>query len=123
MTELEGRAIAAVEEGQRLGVTNFLKSDDFMADLAILNTHVLQHGYSQALDEIHVLNLPEFDLGQYPKYNSIAVDQLDRLVEGYSKGYKLADLVADPSLPISTLEEEWKGSGESQTDGAKVLIR
>ena len=77
-----------------------------MGDLAILNTPVLQHGYSQALKEVIGLGLPGFDLGKFPNYNPQAVEQIDRLVEGYTHGRKLADLVADPLLPVTTPEPE-----------------
>ena len=84
----------------------FLRSEDFRGDLAILNTPVLHHGYSQALDEVQRLGLPGFDLSKFPSYNPLAVEQLDRLVEGYTHGRRLADLVADPLLPVTTPESE-----------------
>ena len=104
--ELSAQVEAARTEGGQEGVRAFLRSEDFRGDLAILNTPVLQHGYSQALEEVQRLGLPGFDLGKFPSYNPLAVEQLDRLVEGYTRGRKLTDLVADPQLPVTTPETE-----------------
>ncbi|XP_027181910.1 uncharacterized protein LOC113780294 [Coffea eugenioides] len=103
---LSAQAEAARAEGSQEGVRTFLRSEEFRGDLAILNTPVLQHGYSQALQEVQGLGLPGFDLGNFPSYNPLAVEQLDRLVEGYTHGRKLVDLVADPLLPVTTPESE-----------------
>nr|XP_027078650.1 uncharacterized protein LOC113701937 [Coffea arabica] len=103
---LSAQAEAARAEGSQEGVRTFLRSEEFRGDLAILNTPVLQHGYSQALQEVQGLGLPGFDLGNFPSYNPLAVEQLDRLVEGYMHGRKLVDLVADPLLPVTTPESE-----------------
>nr|XP_027071576.1 uncharacterized protein LOC113696346 [Coffea arabica] len=103
---LSAQAEAARAEGSQEGVRTFLRSEEFRGDLAILNTPVLQHGYSQALQEVQGLGLPGFDLGNFPSYNPLAVEQLDRLVEGYTHGRKLTDLVADPLLPVTTPESE-----------------
>lgn len=101
-----------------LGVPEFLRSDEFLGDLATLNTHVLQHSFAKALDEVQALSLPGFDLVKFKDYNPKVAEQLDRLVEGYSRGRKLADLVADPSLPVTTPEQTPEGSGKSRTEGA-----
>nr|XP_027094937.1 uncharacterized protein LOC113714993 [Coffea arabica] len=103
---LSAQAEAARAEGSKEGVRTFLRSEEFRGDLAILNTPVLQHGYSQALQEVQGLGLPGFDLGNFPSYNPLPVEQLDRLVEGYTHGRKLTDLVADPLLPVTTPESE-----------------
>ena len=63
-----------------MGVRDFLKSDDFMADLAILNTPVLQHGYAEVLNEVQVLELLAFDIGKFSNYNHKIVEQVDRLM-------------------------------------------
>ena len=112
-TELAGQCSATQEEGRRLGVRDFLRSDQFMVDLVILNTPILQHGYAQALNEVQALNLPRFDIGNFPNYNPRAVHQVDRLVEGYSRGYRPADLVANPMLPVTTPKPEQEEKGEN----------
>lgn len=107
--ELEDQYAAALEEGQKLGIQNFLKFDDFVGDLAIMNTLILQHDYYSASKEVQALNLPGFDIEKFSNYNLKTVEQIDHPVEGYSKGYKLADLVVDPSLLVTIPEEEQDG--------------
>mgnify|MGYP004712710221 CR=1 FL=1 len=104
--ELSAQIEAARAEGRQEGVRTYLRSTDFTNDLAALNTPVLHHGYSLALKEVQELGLPGFDLGKFTSYNPQAIEQVDRLVEGYTRGRKLADLVADPLLPVTTPESE-----------------
>ena len=46
LAQLEDRYATTLEEGRDVGVREFLKFDDFMANLAILNTPILKHGYA-----------------------------------------------------------------------------
>ena len=58
------------------------------------------------MNDVQVLNLLGFDLRRFSSYNPHAFEQVDRLVEGYAHERKLADLVADPSLPATSLEPD-----------------
>ena len=100
---------AAREEGRQLGVKEFKKSEVFMNDLALLNGPVLQLGYTKALMDVESLKLPGFDLSKWPDFNPQSTNQIDRLVMGYSNGRDLAALIADPTLPALSPEQELQG--------------
>ena len=67
--KLEAKHAATLKECQKMGIKNFLKSQDFLIDLAILNTPILQHGCSSALQEVRALKLPSFNLRNFSSYN------------------------------------------------------
>ena len=65
------------------------------------------------MHDVQSLNLLGFDLSRWPEYNPQAVQQIDRLVEGYAHGRDLAALVADPTLPATFPEPEQEQQGEN----------
>ena len=65
------------------------------------------------MHDVQSRNLPGFDLGRWPEYNSQAVHQIDRLVEGYACGRDLATQVADPTLSTIFPELEQEQQGEN----------
>ena len=61
---------------------------------------------------MQALKLPGFNLGRSASYNPGTLEQVDRLVEGYVRGLKLSDLMADPSLLVTAPEVELEDQGE-----------
>lgn len=58
-------------------VREFISSERFAEDVALLNQPILQVGFTRALDQVKALNLPGFDLAAFKDYNPAAEEKLD----------------------------------------------
>ena len=82
-----------VSRERKKAVREFISSEQFAEDVALLNQPILQVGFTRALDQVKGLNLPGFDLVTVKDYNPAAEEKLDWLFDGYCKGHALKDLV------------------------------
>ena len=52
------------------------------------------------LAEVEAIHLPSFNLSKYLNYDLQANEKLDRLVDGYTIGYKLEKVLTNPELEL-----------------------
>nr|XP_027072920.1 uncharacterized protein LOC113697479 [Coffea arabica] len=82
-----------VSRERKKAVREFISSDQFEVDIALLNRPILQVGSTRALTQVQGLNLPGFNVADFKDYDPAAEDRLDWLFDGYRKGHALKSLV------------------------------
>ena len=82
-----------VSRERKKAVREFISSEQFEEDIALLNLPILQVGSTRALNQVKSLSLPSFNLADFKDYNPAAEDRLDWLFDGYRKGHALKSLV------------------------------
>ena len=100
-------------------VREFISSEQFAKDVALLNQPILQVGFMRALDQVKGLGLPGFDLAAFKDYNPAAEKKQDWLFDGYRKGHALKDLVGRSDvgaeqevIPLAEGEAPGRASGK-----------
>ena len=108
-----------VSRERKKAVREFISSDQFAEDVALLNQPILQVGATRALDKVKSLNPPGFNLADFKDYNPAAEEKLDWLFDGYRKGHALKDLVGRSDvgtelaeLPLEEEETPGRASGK-----------
>ena len=81
-----------VSRERKKAVREFISSEQFAEDVALLNEPILQIGFTRALDKVKELGLPGFDLAAFKEYNPKAEEKVDWLFDGYCKGHALKEL-------------------------------
>ena len=100
-----------VSRERKKAVREFLTSEQFEEDIALLNLPILQVGATRALDKVKSLNPPGFNLADFKDYNPAAEERLDWLFDGYRKGHALKGLVGRTDVGAELAEVPLEESG------------
>ena len=82
-----------VSRERKKAIREFISSNQFIQDVALLNGPVAQVGFARALNKVKELGLPGFDLAAFKEYDPQAEEKVDWLFDGYCKGHALKKLV------------------------------
>ena len=101
-----------VSRERKKAVREFLSSEQFEEDIALLNLPILQVGCTRALDQVKKLNPPGLDLASFKDYNPAAEERLDWLFDGYRRGHSLKELAGrtDTGAELEEIPLEEDGS-------------